>query len=127
VWAAVEVDAARTRPCAARGRRRAAGGHRYPNPFVVPGVSAAELSNLVDTGVAPVDAIVAATREAARFFGDQGRWGTIEVGKRADLLLLEADPLQDIRNVRRRVGVMARGRWMSEGARQAMISGISLR
>ena len=50
------------------------------------------------------------------FFGVADRQGTVDVGKRADLLLLDANPLEDIANVHRRAGVMIRGRWLSRAA-----------
>ena len=95
---------------------------------MVPGFSVLEeLENFVKAGVTPREAIVAATRDAARFFGDLEEWGTIEAGKRADLVLLQANPLGDIRNVERRVGVMVRGQWLPEAELQGMLSGLSLR
>jgi hypothetical protein len=91
-------------------------GTDTPNPFVVPGFSlAAELANLTAAGLSPVDAIAASTREAARFLGQINEWGTVERGKRADLLLLDANPLDNIANVRAIAGVVVRGRWLSEG------------
>ena len=69
------------------------------NPFVVPGFSIHdELSALVDAGLSPYGAISGATRLASDFLRDDG--GTILVGKRADLLLLERNPLDDVANLR---------------------------
>lgn len=88
-------------------------GTDTPNPFVIPGYSVhQELENFVAAGLTPREALSYATREAARFMGDLNEWGTVEVGKRADLLLLESNPLNGIRNARRPAGVMARGRWL---------------
>ncbi len=88
-------------------------GTDTPNPFVLPGYSVAEeLASVVDAGIPPAEALAAATREAARFSGELEEWGTIEVGKRADLLLLQGNPLSDVRNVRRPAGVMVRGQWL---------------
>jgi imidazolonepropionase-like amidohydrolase len=50
----------------------------------------------------------------AAFFGTGKETGTIAKGKRADLILLDADPLSDIRNTTRRAGVMLRGRWLPQ-------------
>ena len=60
-----------------------------------------ELEELVAAGLTPLEAIRAATGDAARILGAAGELGTVEVGKRADLVLLDADPTSDIRNTRR--------------------------
>jgi imidazolonepropionase-like amidohydrolase len=88
-------------------------GTDTPQPFVVPGASVhEELANFVAAGLSPEEALAAATREAARFVGQESLWGTVEPGKRADLLLLEANPLAAIVATRRIVGVVAQGRWL---------------
>ncbi len=85
------------------------------NPFVVPGFAVhEELQNFVDAGLTPYEAMRAATRDAADFLGASEEFGTVAVGRRADLILVEANPLEDVRNVARRVGVSIRGRWFSE-------------
>jgi len=90
-------------------------GTDTPNQYIVPGFSAhEELRNLVDVGFTPYEAIRAGTRDAAEFLKAEGQWGTVAVGLRADLILLDANPLDDVANVRRRVGVMVRGRWLPE-------------
>lgn len=90
-------------------------GTDCPNPFLVPGFSIhGEMEHWVEAGIAPVDVLRAGTREAAALMGDLDEFGTVSAGKRADLLLLEADPLEDIANVRKRVGVMLRGQWLPE-------------
>ena len=87
-------------------------GTDTPNGFVVPGFSLPqELANLTRAGLTPLQALAAATREAAKFLGQLDEWGTVEAGKRADLLLLDANPVDDIANVRALAGVMVRGRW----------------
>ena len=60
-----------------------------------------EMELLVDAGLSPMEVIVAATRTGAELIGVADRLGTLAPGKLADLLMLEADPLADIRNVRR--------------------------
>jgi hypothetical protein len=88
-------------------------GTDTPNPFVVPGFAVyEELMIFVDAGFSPREALGAATREPARLMGMQDRVGTIEVGKRADLLLLSSNPFADLRTIRSPVGVMAGGRWL---------------
>jgi len=89
-------------------------GADTPQVFNVPGVATVqELGALVAAGLTPFEALQAGTRNPARYFGLEASFGTVEVGKRADLLLLEANPLVDIGNVRRRAGVMVAGRWLS--------------
>lgn len=71
------------------------------NPFVFPGHSVhLELELLVEAGLTPMEALVAATRRPSEMLGREDDFGTIEPGKRADLLVLAADPLADIRNTR---------------------------
>ncbi len=65
-------------------------------PFVKHGDNAIELVLMVEAGLSPMQAIVASTRNAARALGLQDEIGTIEVGKLADLLVIEGDPLVDI-------------------------------
>jgi imidazolonepropionase-like amidohydrolase len=60
-----------------------------------------ELSLIVDSGLSPMEALQVATINAARMVGREREFGTIEKGKLADLLILEADPLADIKNIRR--------------------------
>src|ERR1051326_4599331 len=71
-----------------------------------------ELELLVEAGVPPLDVIVAATRNSAAAVGELEQSGTIETGKRADLLLLSANPGEDIRNLRQVVLRMVEGEWV---------------
>jgi imidazolonepropionase-like amidohydrolase len=103
-------------------------GTDTPNPFVIPGFSVhEELQNFVAAGYTPEQALVAATRDAARFSGELTEWGTVETGKRADLLLLEANPFEDIGNTRRLAGVMVRGRWLAKDELQRMLADLIVR
>jgi imidazolonepropionase-like amidohydrolase len=87
------------------------------NTGVVPGFSAHdEMADLVGAGLGPYDALRAATANAAEFLGERGDRGTVAVGQKADLILLDENPLRDIANTRRISGVMVRGRWLSGGA-----------
>jgi imidazolonepropionase-like amidohydrolase len=70
-----------------------------------------ELQSLVDAGLPPYAALEAATRNPAEWLGTLAESGTVESGKRADLVLLDANPLTDIRNTQRISGVMRAGRW----------------
>ncbi len=67
---------------------------------MLPGAIHLELEELVAAGLTPLEAVRAATGSAARILGADEEIGTIEEGKRADLILLDADPLEDIRNTR---------------------------
>ena len=64
---------------------------------------------LVEIGMTPMEALVAATRNGAIASGQLDEYGTVEVGKSADLILLDKDPLADIENVRTVSTVIARG------------------
>jgi imidazolonepropionase-like amidohydrolase len=69
------------------------------NPFCFPGFSLHdELALLVESGLTPLAALQAATRNAAIFMNATDRYGSVRKGKLADLVLLDADPLQDIHN-----------------------------
>ena len=96
-------------------------GTDTPQPFVFPGASMHdELANYVAAGLTPAQALSLATREPARFLGQHRSWGTIEPGKRANLLLLDANPLADIAATRRIAGVVLGGRWMPAGELERM-------
>jgi imidazolonepropionase-like amidohydrolase len=79
----------------------------------------------VAAGLTPYQALETGTRNVAMFFGTLPRTGTIEVGKRADLVLLDANPLVDVRNTTRRAGVMLGGRWLPKEAIDARLDAIA--
>jgi imidazolonepropionase-like amidohydrolase len=86
-------------------------GSDLGSPWVIPGVALhQELALLVSAGIPPVDVLRLATRNGAEALGRLGATGTVEQGKRADLIVLEADPLRDIRNTRRVRYVVLGGR-----------------
>jgi imidazolonepropionase-like amidohydrolase len=80
-----------------------------------------ELEHLVRAGLTPYEALTAATRNPAEYFGAAGEWGTIAPGRRADLVLLSANPLDDIRNTTRIEGVAIGGRWLTRAELDAMV------
>jgi imidazolonepropionase-like amidohydrolase len=85
-------------------------GSDAPQTFNVPGFSThRELRALVTAGLTPYEALRTGTVEVARFLGSNG--GTVEAGRDADLVLLDANPLVDISNSRRIHGVLLRGVW----------------
>ncbi len=72
-----------------------------------------EIEILREAGFSPGEALTAATRNGAIGLGKLDELGTIEHGKRADLLLLDADPLEDVRNLRRISRIMKDGQWIN--------------
>jgi imidazolonepropionase-like amidohydrolase len=92
------------------------------NPECFPGFSIHdELALLVDAGLTPLAALQAATRNPAQFMGQLDRRGTIEVGKIADLVLLDADPLADIHNTRSIRAVVLNGKLYPRETLDAML------
>ncbi|MEX0976167.1 MAG: amidohydrolase family protein [Woeseia sp.] len=88
-------------------------GADSPQIFNVPGFAIhRELEFLVDAGLTPYAALRSGTANPAEFFAATGRFGTVQAGLDADLLLLDANPLEAISNTRRIHGVMLRGRWL---------------
>lgn len=86
-------------------------GSDAPNPGSAPGIGLHhELELLVGFGLTPLEALQAATLSAAEFLGQTAVSGTLEAGKHADIVLLEANPLQDIRHTRDITKVVSRGR-----------------
>jgi predicted amidohydrolase YtcJ len=82
-----------------------------------------ELELLVrDIGMTPMEALVSATRHPAEFFGIQNRLGTVEVGKIADLVLLDANPLDNIRNTQQIRGVVLSGKLLDRAALDKALS-----
>jgi len=88
-------------------------GSDAPQIWNVPGFSVhRELEALVAAGLTPYQALATGTRNVATYLGTTDRAGTIAAGKQADFVLLDGNPLTDIRNTTRRAGVMLRGVWM---------------
>ena len=92
-------------------------GTDLSNPFIYPGFSLHdELADLVRAGFTPAEALRAATIDPARYLGAADSLGSIAAGKRADLILLEANPLADIRNTTRIAAVVTDGRLFDAAA-----------
>lgn len=107
-----EKDRALIRPMLSAGVGFLAGTDT-PDGFAFPGFSLhEELAALVDAGLTAMQALQSATRNPAEYFGLHDS-GTIRPGNRADLILLDANPLEDIRNTRRINAVLVRGRFYS--------------
>jgi len=95
------------------------------NPYCLPGFSLHdELTLLVAAGLSPLEALQAATLNPARYLGKEKDLGTIEKGKIADLVLLEANPLEDIGNTRKIDAVVTGGTLFPKAALQKMLADI---
>jgi len=89
------------------------------NPFVVPGFSLhSELEYLAGAGLTPFEVLKTATYNPAEFLGQLDKFGTVEEGKEADLILLSKNPLEDIKNTRTIEGTMVRGVWLTNESLQ---------
>jgi amidohydrolase family protein len=98
-------------------------GTDLSNPYIYPGFSLHdELAALVKAGFTPAEALRAATIDPARYLGAADSLGSISAGKRADLVLLEANPLADIRNTTRIAAVVADGRFYDSAAIRKLLS-----
>ena len=94
----------------------------FLNSYVYPGIGLHdELELLVEAGLSPLQALQAATLTGARFLGRQERAGTVERGRVADLVLLDRDPLRDIRATRDIHAVVLRGAYLDRAALDAML------
>jgi imidazolonepropionase-like amidohydrolase len=101
-------------------------GSDAPQIYNVPGFSThRELAALVAAGLTPYQALETGTRNVAAFFGTLATSGTIGVGKRADLILLNANPLRDVGNTTRRAGVMLRGRWLPQAEIETRLAAVA--
>jgi imidazolonepropionase-like amidohydrolase len=94
--------------------------------ITIPGFSALqELGLFVQAGLTPYEALQTGTINAARALHEQDSVGTVDIGKRADLLLLESNPLADVANVRKLVGVSLRGRWLPQSELQGRLAAVA--
>jgi imidazolonepropionase-like amidohydrolase len=102
---------------------RIAFGTDSPQIFSVPGFSIhREAPIMVACGMKPYHVLQSLTRNVAEYFGTLNDSGTVQPGKRADLVLLESDPLKDVSALSRRAGVFVRGRWLAESEIQARLT-----
>jgi imidazolonepropionase-like amidohydrolase len=93
-------------------------GTDSPQLFMVPGFALhREIELIAQAGITPYQILESGAKNVARYASEQlkqdGRFGTVAVGNRADLVLLDANPLENIANLKKRAGVMAKGRWTS--------------
>jgi hypothetical protein len=100
-------------------------GTHTGDPYTVPGATLHdELEQLVAAGLTPGEALDAATLAPARFLGWDHAMGTVEAGKIADLVLLGANPLENIGNTRKIAGVFTRGRYYSRKDLDAILDAV---
>jgi hypothetical protein len=91
--------------------------------YVFPGFAIHdELAELVRAGLSPADALRSATIDAARFTGQTRDYGSIEVGKAADMILLDANPLTDIRNTGKIAGLFFNGQYLDRPALDKLLA-----
>lgn len=101
-------------------------GSDAPQFFNVPGFSIHhEMEMMVAAGLTPYEVLLTGTRNPAVYFDMDDEFGTVEENRRADLILLEANPLEDISNVQERAGVMLRGEWWPETGIQERLDEIA--
>jgi imidazolonepropionase-like amidohydrolase len=93
------------------------------DPWSYPGAELhEELELLVKAGLTPAQALRTATINPAKFLDAEDSFGTVQVGKLADLVLLDANLLDDIRNTRRIEGVFLRGQWLSKKKLDSLVA-----
>jgi imidazolonepropionase-like amidohydrolase len=101
-------------------------GSDGPAPYVVPGISLhAELEWLVKSGFSPTQALQSATFNPALFLAKLDKFGLVETGRMADLVLLEANPLEDIQNTRKIAAVVIAGKYYSRPDLDKMLARIA--
>jgi imidazolonepropionase-like amidohydrolase len=102
-----------------------AGTDTPPGVYIFPGFSLhEELQRFVAAGFTPMEALQTATLNPAKFLGRENELGTIEKSKVADLVLLDANPLDDIRNTQKVAGVVANGRYFSRTDLDKLLAGV---
>jgi imidazolonepropionase-like amidohydrolase len=102
-----------------------AGTDTPPGVYIFPGFSLhEELQRFVAAGFTPLEALQAATLNPARFFGMEEQLGTVEKGRLADLVLLSANPLEDIANTQKIAAVVVNGRYFSGKDLEKILAGV---
>jgi imidazolonepropionase-like amidohydrolase len=100
-------------------------GTDIPGAYTYPGFSLHdELVLFVEAGFTPMEALQAATRNPAEYLGEQKSSGTIEKGKIANLVLLEANPLENIKNTRKIDSVIYNGKYLSKEVLQDLLTDV---
>ena len=103
-------------------------GSDAPQVFNVPGFAIHyELEAMVAAGLSPYEALRTGTANPAYFFGLTKQFGEIAIGRDADFILVESNPLEDIGALRRTLGVMVRGRWLPRSELDARLEEVAAR
>jgi imidazolonepropionase-like amidohydrolase len=109
-----------------RGGVKVLMGTDAPQQFSVPGFSIhRELRKMTESGLTPFEILVTGTRDVGEYFKGSDTFGLVAPGHRADLLLVDGNPLESLDHLQRRAGVMVRGRWMPEAEIQAGLARIA--
>ena len=94
-------------------------------PFCIAGKSAHdEMHLMLESGLTRFQVLQSATVNSAKFLGKTSEFGTVTVGKRADLLLVDSNPLVDLETIRKPDGVMVRGIWLPSEKLNQMLAGL---
>ena len=102
-----------------------AGTDAAPGVYIMPGFSLHdELANFVEAGFTPMESLQTATSNPAKFLRMEASFGSIEPGKVADLVLLSANPLENIRNTQRIAAVVAHGRLFDRPALDSILRNV---
>ena len=92
-------------------------------PFMIPGSGLHEEFRLLSAaGLSPYEVLRTSTVEAARFLDQSNEFGTIAVGRRADLILTAGNPLEDLESLRHPLAVMSRGQWMDSAELERLVA-----
>jgi len=101
-------------------------GSDAPQQFNVPGFSIhREMRRMADAGINAYEIVKSGTANVGQYFQAQDSFGTIAVGQRADLILVDANPLENVSNMEKRSGVMVRGRWLPASEIDAALAKIA--
>jgi imidazolonepropionase-like amidohydrolase len=101
-------------------------GSDAPQQFNVPGFSIhREMQRMTDAGMSAYDVVKSGTASVGEYFKAQDSFGRVAVGQRADLILVDANPLDNVANMGRRSGVMVRGRWLPAAEIQTRLAEIA--
>jgi imidazolonepropionase-like amidohydrolase len=104
-----------------------AGTDAAPGVYIMPGFSLHdELANFVEAGFTPMESLQTATSNPAKFLGTESTSGSIEPGKIADLVLLRANPLDDIHNTQKIDAVIANGRLFDRAALDGLLAQVEV-